>query len=82
MMVTTLMLFINNGIPGIHLVGTLDEFRGKGYGTSITLKAMKDLKDAGFVKAVLQASQMGENIYKKIGFKKYSELFHWGYNFH
>lgn len=67
-------LFPTAGVGGIHFVGTLPEFRGRGFGREITLFAMRQAQLAGFSWAVLRASKMGESIYRRIGFKKYCNL--------
>jgi predicted GNAT family acetyltransferase len=74
------MLFINKEIAGVHLVGTLKEFRNKGIGTEITKKAFEYALSKGAKTGVLQASPMGKNMYKKIGFQEYSRISHWEYN--
>ena len=78
--VATLMLYIKDAIAGIHLVSTANEFRGKGFGTLITKTALSDAKDLGCKYSVLQASDMGRNVYKNIGFKEYCKIRHWEYN--
>ena len=76
-MVATLMLYIKDAIAGIHLVGTANEFRGKGFGTLITKTALRDAMDLGCKYGVLQASDMGRNVYNSIGFKEYCKIRHW-----
>ncbi|MCB2355277.1 GNAT family N-acetyltransferase [Clostridium estertheticum] len=78
--VATLMLYIKDAIAGIHLVGTANEFRGKGFGTLITMTALRDAKDLGCEYGVLQASDMGKSVYNSIGFKEYCKIRHWEYN--
>ena len=78
--VATLMLYIKDAIAGIHLVGTANEFRGKGFGTLIAKTALRDAKDLGCKYSVLQASDMGKSVYKSIGFKEYCKIRHWEYN--
>ncbi|MBU3101858.1 MULTISPECIES: GNAT family N-acetyltransferase [Clostridium] len=65
------MLYIKDAIAGIHLVGTANEFRGKGFETLIAKTALRDAKDLGCKYGVLQASDMGRNVYNNIGFKEY-----------
>ena len=77
--VATLMLYIKDAIAGIHLVGTANDFRGKGFGTMITKTALRDAKDLGCKYSVLQASDMGRNVYNSIGFKEYCKIRHWEY---
>ncbi len=42
-----------------------------GIGTVLTLAPMEDARQLGYRIAVLQASRMGEPVYRKIGFKSY-----------
>jgi GNAT superfamily N-acetyltransferase len=75
---TTAMLYINNNaIAGIYLVGTLPQYRNKGFGMKITQQVLQDAREMGCKLAVLQASAMGVNIYKKIGFGEYGEITQW-----
>ncbi|PKV50275.1 acetyltransferase (GNAT) family protein [Aquimarina sp. MAR_2010_214] len=57
-----------NGCSGIHMIGTLPEYRGMGLGKIMTNKllfeAYRNLSDI----VVLVASKSGERIYSKIGF--------------
>ncbi|WP_024770346.1 GNAT family N-acetyltransferase [Aquimarina macrocephali] len=57
-----------NGCSGIHMIGTLPEYRGMGLGKIMTDKllfeAYRNLSDI----VVLVASRFGEGIYSKIGF--------------
>lgn len=76
----TLMLYIKDAIAGIHLVCTANEFRGNGFGTLITKTALRDAKDLGCKYSVLQASDMGRNVYNSIGFKEYCKIRHYDYN--
>ncbi len=57
-----------------------NDFRGKGFGTLITKTALRDAKDLGCKYSVLQASDMGRNVYNSIGFKEYCKIRHWEYN--
>ena len=62
------MCISTHGVAGIYWVGTTPEQRGKGLGEACTRAAV----DAGFARgariANLQASVMGEPIYRRMGF--------------
>ncbi len=62
------MCISTHGVAGIYWVGTTPEQRGKGLGEACTRAAI----DAGFARgaqiANLQASVMGEPIYRRMGF--------------
>lgn len=77
--VSTVMTYINNGVVGLHLIATIEEQRGKGFGTLITKKVLADLKNKGFRIGVLQSSDKGKEIYKRIGFSEYCYISHWQY---
>ena len=68
--VSTSMVFMSSGVAGIYCVSTLPEFRNKGIGKATTTAALLDAKKSGYKYGILQASEMGEIIYKKIGFEE------------
>ncbi|MFP4529309.1 MAG: GNAT family N-acetyltransferase [Candidatus Kapaibacterium sp.] len=68
--VCTSALFTGRGVPGIYYVVTLDEFRGRGLGRAITAVALLRAHEAGHKICVLQSSQMGYPLYKKMGFRE------------
>ncbi|MFX1571416.1 MAG: GNAT family N-acetyltransferase [Promethearchaeota archaeon] len=72
--VSTLMLYLAKGIAGLHAVSTLPEYRCKGLGFTISGIALLDAYRMGYEVAVLQASNLGERIYKKLGFQKYCDI--------
>jgi len=63
------LLFLGAGVAGIYNVGTLEGYRGRGLGTLVTTAALAAGKAAGYRVAVLQSSEMGESIYRRIGFE-------------
>ncbi len=75
----TTLLFCSGDIAGIHQVGTLKEYRGKGFGTALTKKAFYDAKLKGCTFGVLQASEMGKRVYSKVGLTEYCKVRHWEY---
>lgn len=77
--VATTMLFSSTDIAGIHQVGTLKEYRGKGFGTALTKKAFYDAKLKGCKFGVLQASEMGKKVYSKVGLTECCKIRHWEY---
>jgi GNAT superfamily N-acetyltransferase len=66
--VCTSMLFRSGEIAGIYWVSTLPEYRNRGFGAAVTLKAVIAGKDRGCTLANLQASAMGKPVYERIGF--------------
>lgn len=59
---------------GIYMVATLPEARGKGYGGAITAAACAA---APHLPAVLQASDYGRPVYRRLGFQSVSEYALW-----
>jgi GNAT superfamily N-acetyltransferase len=62
------------GVAGIHNVGTLEQARGRGIGRAITLWALLAARERGYKVGVLEASGMGYNVYKRLGFEHYCEM--------
>jgi len=73
--VTTLLLYLSSGVAGLHAVSTLPKFRNKGLGLIISGRALKDALTMGYKVGVLQASKIGERVYRKLGFKKQCDIF-------
>jgi len=57
-----------NRISGIHMIGTISEYRGLGLGKTMTNKLLLESYKNGSNQVVLVASESGERIYSKIGF--------------
>lgn len=73
-------LFIYQNTAGLFYVAVLDKYRNKGIGRQISLAPLLYARDLGYEIGVLQASSLGEVIYKKIGFKKYCRLRRYRYD--
>ena len=56
-------------IAGINIIGTLEAYRGRGFGAAITQAAINRGAEAGCELAVLQASEMGKPVYERMGFR-------------
>ena len=72
--VSTLMLYLSSGVAGLHAVSTLPEYRKKGFGLYISRIALIDAFHLGYYIGVLQASALGEQIYRKLDFQKYCDI--------
>lgn len=75
----TSMVIDHATIAGLHWVGVLPEFRQKGLGFAVSHHALQDAHARGIAQAILLASEMGESIYKKIGFSEYAKYDVYGY---
>jgi hypothetical protein len=63
------MTIVNHGVAGIFWIGSLGEARGMGLGRAVTAAATNAGLDLGADVASLQASHMGEPLYRAMGFK-------------
>jgi hypothetical protein len=66
--VSSSMSFLAEGVVGIYMVATLPEARKKGAAYTVTQKALREGRSRGYRVGVLQASKMGEPVYKRMGF--------------
>ena len=72
--VATSLLFTSAGIAGLYLISTLPEYRNMGIGKKITLAPLLDAKHLGYKIGGLFATEIGEKIYRRLGFKKYCDF--------
>jgi GNAT superfamily N-acetyltransferase len=70
------MTVLSHGIAGIYWVGTLEEARGRGIAEALMRVATNWGLDAGAPNVQLQASPMGEPIYRRMG---YEELYRYAF---
>lgn len=70
---------IEDGVAGIYCVATLEKARGRGLGTAITRAAVEYGQTHGATHALLHATEMGEPIYRKIGFVEKSRIPAYGF---
>ena len=74
--VSVIELFSSNDkTVGLYGLATLESYRGKGIGTALLTFALNKCKELGFSNVILQASEDGFGIYKKLGFKIYTEYY-------
>ena len=63
------MTIVSHGVAGIYWVGSTEEARGRGLGWTLTAAAVDAGLDMGAETASLQASPMGESLYRRMGFE-------------
>lgn len=68
--VATSALALDAGVAGVYAVATLPAARGRGIGRAMTILPLLDAKQRGYRVGVLQSSEMGYPIYRKIGFQE------------
>ena len=54
---------------GIYNVATLEEARGQGIGAAVTIAVLRDAVDRGAAFGVLESSDLGHPVYRRIGFR-------------
>lgn len=62
------MLYMAHGVGGVNWVGTLPDEFGKGYGAAVTWAVVEEGRRRGARFMNLQASPMGERVYRRLGF--------------
>jgi GNAT superfamily N-acetyltransferase len=72
--VCTSNVFFGAGVAGIQMVATLPEARGKGGGAAVTLKPLLEARQMGYRVGALQSSEMGYNVYKRLGFEHVCQM--------
>jgi len=72
--VGTSQLFLSEGVAGIYNVTCIPEARGQGIGSAVTLAPLLNAREMGYRIGVLQASQTGYNVYRRLGFQDFGKL--------
>ncbi len=78
--VATAMVYESDGVAGVQWVGTVPSARGLGLGALVTAWVTNLAFDRGTSSVNLQASPMGEPVYRRLGYETifhYSEYVRW-----
>jgi hypothetical protein len=78
--VATAMTFESDGVASVQWVGTVPSARGTGLGALVTTVVTNSAFERGATSVTLQASPMGEPIYRALGYETiygYSEYVRW-----
>jgi hypothetical protein len=72
--VTTGMAYADDRVTGVYVIATLEQARGRGYGAAITAQCMSVDPEKP---AVLQASDLGQPVYSRLGFVEVARYTLW-----
>ena len=67
-------LFLGAGAAGLYNVATVPEVRGKGLGTAISARTLKEGYLRGYRTGILHSTSMGLPVYQRLGFKEHCRI--------
>ena len=70
-------LFLDGGVAGLYEVVTVPQHRRRGLATSVMLATIDAARQRGYRVGVLQASPMGEPVYRRLGFSELCRFSHY-----
>ena len=73
-LVGTSSILYGAGVAGIYTVAVSSEARRKGIGAAVTLHPLLEARNKGYRIGILQSSEMGYQVYQRLGFEKRTQL--------
>jgi predicted acetyltransferase len=70
-------LFSGAGVAGIYNLATIPGARRQGAGSAMLMKPLQEARTIGYRIGILQASEMGFSVYRRVGFKEYCRMSHY-----
>lgn len=77
--VGTSLIVLSGRAAGIFSVATAPQARGRGVGALVTDAALRAAREEGHRIAILESSQMGYNVYRRLGFEEYCQIGHYAW---
>ncbi len=72
--VATSNVSVIDGVAGVYCVSTIPEARGRGLGAYVTTEPLRRAGERGLTTAILHSSEMGDPIYRRLGFSEHGQM--------
>jgi GNAT superfamily N-acetyltransferase len=70
-------LVLGSSVAGIYNLATIPGARRQGAGSAMLMKPLQEAQTIGYRIGILQASEMGFSVYRRVGFKEYCRMSHY-----